>query len=130
MNDQERTNEINAKDVETKSTPQQGHDTAQMLSSKRGNRMSAAASVYPILVSERQFEIVREEHLASMDLLNSSGKALLNALESMTPPEGSGRVLGEYTAQGMRQISKSLCDIVQTKTQVIRAMYSIARDEL
>jgi hypothetical protein len=30
----------------------------------------------------------------------------------------------------MRQISKSLCDIVQTKTQVIRSMYQIARDEL
>ena len=106
------------------------NDTPQTEKRMQRNKTTAAYGATPILVSEQQFNTVREEHLTSMDLLNSSGHVLLQALNSMQPPEGSGRVVGEYTAQGMRQISKSICDIIQTKTQVIRSMYQIARDEI
>lgn len=130
MNETEKTKQTSYSEGETKSMPTNGDGTQETLPAKRQSRTPAASVAYPILVSEQQFATVREEHLTSMSLLNSSGNALLRALESMQPPEGSGRVVGEYTAQGMRQISKSLCDIVQTKTQVIRSMYQIARDEL
>lgn len=83
----------------------------------------------PFAVSKEQFATVRMEQLTSLNLLNSSGNALLSAMQSMIPHEDSGRVVGEYTAKGIRQISKSICEIVMTKAYVVKQMYSIARDE-
>lgn len=94
------------------------------------NRTAAVSRGTQVVVSEQQFLTVREEHLQSMNLLNSSANVLLSAMQAMVPPPDSGRVVGEYTAKGMRQISKSICDIIQTKTGVVRSMYSIARDEI
>lgn len=83
---------------------------------------------FPILVSEQQFETVKQEHLKSMDLLNSSASALLGAMESVVPPKDSGRIVGEYTGQNMRQMAKSICDLIRVKTEVVRSMHTIARD--
>jgi hypothetical protein len=96
---------------------------------KRENKILAASRGAPIVVSEKQFETVRLEQLTSLNLLNSSGDVLLSAMNSMVPPADSGRTVGEYTAQGIRQIAKSLCDIVMTKSHVVRQMYAISRDE-
>lgn len=97
---------------------------------KQRNRTTDVGPVAPILVSEQQFVTVREEHLASLNLLNESGKTLLRALDKMIPSEESVRGFGEYSAQGARQLAKSVCDIVLTKNTVVRQMYSIARDEI
>lgn len=125
----ERASESNGKDVPMRLTQNNevGTKTNPM---KQENRTLAAYVGRPILVSEAQFKSVQEAHLTSMNLLDSSGNVLLRALDSMVPPEGSGRGIGEYTAQGMRQLAKSICDLVQTKTQVVRSMHQIARDEL
>lgn len=97
---------------------------------RRENRTAAVLPARPILVSEQQFATAREEISQSLSLLNASGEALLQALKSIPPHAESGRAMGEYSAQMMRQLSKSICDIVQTKTTVIRQVYSIARDEI
>ena len=96
---------------------------------KPENKTLAASKGSLIRVSEKQFMTVREETLESLNLLNSSGSALLSALQMIPPPPDSGRTLGEYSAHSMRQIAKSICDIVMTKTAVIRQIHSIARDE-
>ncbi len=130
MQETETIKENSYSNGETKSIATNGKGMQETLPSRRRSRTPVAADVTPLLVSEQQFVTVREEHLESLNLLNSSGDSLLNALNSMIPPAGSGRVLGDYTAQGMRKISKSLCDIINTKNNVIRQMYSIARDEV
>lgn len=82
----------------------------------------------PTLGFEKQFEIVREEFSQSMHLLNSSGKVLLGVLEQTLPEERSGRMIGDYTGTNIRKISKSICQLVETKTNLIRTMFQIARD--
>lgn len=99
------------------------------ITTKHQNRMIAASKGLPIPVSEQQFTAVREETLASLNLLNLSGNVLLSAMDSMVPHAESGRTIGEYSAQGIRQIAKSICDVVITKNSVIRQMHSIARDD-
>ena len=96
---------------------------------KRENKTLVASRGLPIVVSERQFETVRTEQLTSLNLLNSSGDVLLSAMNSMVPSPESGRIIGEYTAQGIRQIAKSICDVVQTKAMVVKQIYQITRDE-
>lgn len=130
MQEIEKTKEIDYSNEETQLMPTSVPGTPETRTTRREKRMLAASAATPILVSEEQFRTVREEHLTSMNLLNSSGDALLRALDQMIPPEGSSRVVGEYTAQGIRQISKSMCDLVLTKNTVIRSMYQIARDEI
>jgi hypothetical protein len=126
----ETENARNEKSVETKSTPVNETGTIKTSLQRQESRTIAAYAGRPILVSEQQFVTVKEEHLASMDLLNSSANVLLGALNSMVPPEGSHRQIGDYTGDNMRKISKSICDLIQTKNSVIRSMYQIARDEI
>lgn len=113
----------------TRSTLRQESVTRETGLLKRENKILAASSGAPIAVSEKQFETVRMEQLTSLNLLNSSGDVLLSAMSSMVPPPDSGRVVGEYTAEGIRQIAKSICDVVLTKTHVVRQIYAITRDE-
>lgn len=94
------------------------------------NRTTAVSKDFRFAVSQEQFNLVKTEHKTSMDLLNSSANALLGAMEGMIPPPDSGRVVGEYTGQAMRYLAKSICDVIQTKTGVVRSMYSISRDEM
>lgn len=130
MQETENQKEVSYSNGVTQSMPIKEPGMLETRPSRRVSRTTVVSDVRPILVSEKQFETVREEHLNSMDLLNLSGNALLRALEGMIPPADSGRVVGEYTAQGMRQLSKSICDIVQTKNGLVRSMYTIARDEI
>ena len=113
----------------TNSMPLKEPVTKEIDPLRRENKMIAASRGLPIVVSEKQFESVRMEQLTSLNLLNSSGDALLSAMNSMIPPKDSGRVIGEYTSHGIRQIAKSICDIVQTKSMVVKQMYQITRDE-
>ena len=114
---------------EMKSMQEQGRTTQKIVTVRHESRMKEGLGASHIVVSEEQFKQVRMEQLTSINLLNSSGNVLLSAMNSMIPPEGSERVMGEYTAQGVRQIAKSICDIVQTKANVVRQMYAISRDE-
>lgn len=92
--------------------------------------MPVAYKHIPIVVSEQQFKSVETAHVNSVNLLDSCANALLSALEMSIPPKDSGRTIGEYTGQNMRQLAKSVCDIVSTKTGVVRSMYQISRDEI
>jgi hypothetical protein len=92
-------------------------------------RMSVDRRDSPIVVSQKQFESVETAHRDSVNLLDSCGLALLDAMEMAIPPKDSGRMIGDYAGQNLRKLAKSVCDIVQTKTGVVRSMYSIARDE-
>lgn len=130
MQDQDQTKESSYSNGETKSIHTNGNGTQETLPATRRKSTPVAGPVIPILVSEQQFETVKQEHLTSMGLLNSAGMSLQRALDQMIPPEGSGRVVGEYMAQGIRQIAKSICDLTHTKVSVVRQMYSIARDEV
>lgn len=92
-------------------------------------KMSVARRDSPIVVSQKQFESVGIAHTNSINLLDLCGLALLDAMEMAIPPKDSGRTVGEYTGQNLRQMAKSVCDIVQTKTGVVRSIYQISRDE-
>lgn len=124
-----KANGFNSQSDEMKSTNVEENGT-QRTPVKKIERRNGYINAYPIPVSEQQFMTVREEQLSSMNLLNSSGNALLSAMEGLIPHQESGRVVGEYTAQAMRKLAKSVCDIVRTKTMVVQSMYQIARDEL
>lgn len=130
MQDQDVTNANSAQKTPNESTPTNGKDTQNNAPQRRGSRMPAGYAGFQVLVSEKQFSTVSEEHSKSMDLLNSSANALLGAMESCVPPVDSGRAIGEYTGQNMRHLAKSICDIINTKTIVVRSMYQIARDEI
>lgn len=130
MQETEKTNESKGNGELPKSMSTNGKDTPSTAPVRQENRTRGGYVAFPILVSEKQFSTVSEEHLRSMDLLNSSASALLGAMESCVPPKDSGRTVGEYTGQNMRQIAKSICDIINTKTNVVRSMYQIARDEM
>lgn len=130
MLDQNEASEKQDQKMPNGSMHTNGKDTASTVPSRRASRTPGAFVAFPLVVSEKQFSTVSEEHSRSMDLLNSSANALLGAMESCVPPVDSGRVIGEYTGQNMRQIAKSICDIINTKTSVVRSMYSIARDEI
>lgn len=129
MQKEEIKSDVPESAVEKKSMQMRENGTQKTVTVRHESRIYGGVNAYPILVSEQQFEIVKQEHLTSMNLLNNSAEALLGAMKSCVPPEGSGRSIGEYTGQNMRQLAKSVCDIIQTKTQVVRAMHSIARDE-
>jgi hypothetical protein len=126
----ERSNEKNAPTAEKQSTPDNETGIVKTEVRKQLNRMLGASKGFPISVSEQQFKAVETAHTNSINLLDNSASALLGAMEAMVPPADSGRIVGEYTAQGMRQLAKSICDIVQTKTGVVRSMYQISRDEI
>lgn len=130
MQNTEQKSESNEKSTPEKSMHTNGKDTKETSVQRQGNRTLGAYVAYPIVVSEKQYSTVSEEHSRSMDLLNSSASALLGAMQSCVPPENSGRSIGEYTGQNMRQLAKSICDIINTKTTVVRSMYQIARDEV
>ena len=106
-----------------------GKDTEKAMELKQGNKTRGVYGARPILVSEQQFLTVKEETLTSLNLLNLSANVLLGAMNKMIPPEDSPRALGEYSAHGIRQLAKSICDVIQTKNSVIRQIHSIARDE-
>ena len=106
-----------------------GLDTQGIVPTKQENKMPVVSRGSLIVVSERQFETVRSEQLATMDLLNSSANVLLSAMKSVVPPEDSGRIVGEYAGQNLRQMAKSICDLVTVKNHVVRQMYAVARDE-
>lgn len=129
MRETEGTNGSNGSLEGTKSMHINGSATPETAPTRRESKTSVALRGAPIAVSEQQFLTVKEETLESLSLLNSSANVLLSAMNSMVPPKDSGRNLGEYTASGMRKISKSICDIIQTKCAVIRQIHSIARDE-
>lgn len=88
----------------------------------------------PVMVSQKQYEAVETNHTRSINLLDSCGNALLSAMESTLPPTDENgnyiRSVGEYTGANLRQMAKSVCDLVSTKTSVVRSMYAISRDEI
>jgi hypothetical protein len=129
VQDQDVTKENKGNAELPRSTHTNGKDTTSTVPVRRESKMPGAYGAFQFAVSEQQYSTVSEEHSKSMNLLNSSASALLGAMESCVPPKDSGRVIGEYTGQNMRQIAKSICDIINTKTNVVRSMYSIARDE-
>lgn len=124
----ENEKQINGSNGAMKSMPINEPTTQETEEKTLSNKTSVVERDFPISVLERQFETVREEFSESMNLLNSSGKVLLGALKQTLPPEESGRVVGDYTGQNIRKISKSLCQLVQTKTDLIKVMFHIARD--
>ena len=130
MNKSETTNESSVLPEGKKSTHINGNGTDEQKALSPKNNKSAGLSAFPITVSEKQFMTVREETLHSLNLLNSAGSAMLSALQAMPPHPDSGRVCGEYTAQAMRQLAKGICEVIQTKNQVVRNIYQIARDEM
>lgn len=97
---------------------------------RQENKIYVASRDYRIAVSKEQYETVKTAHKDSLNLLDSCGNALLQAMEAVVPPPESGRTVGEYTGQNLRQMAKSVCDIVNTKTNVVRSMYQISRDEM
>lgn len=129
MNETELRSEDSLNGVETKSMLIAGSGTPKTPSVRPEKSGTVAYKGAAILVSERQYENVVTEHRTSLDLLNSSGNVLLDAMKSMIPPEGSSRTVGEYTAAGIRDIAKSICQVMSTKTDVIRSMYWVGRDE-
>ena len=129
MQETENVNANKESLTEMKSMQEQGRTTQKIVTVRHESKMREGLGASHIAVSEQQYREVRMEQLTSINLLNSSGNVLLSAMNSMIPPEGSGRAMGEYTAQGVRQIAKSICDIVQTKANVVRQMYAISRDE-
>lgn len=119
----------NARDAETSSAPTTGNGTQKTVVVRHESKMSERYSVSPIRVSEQQYVTMREETLKSMSLLNSCGDELHAAMKSLVPHQDSGRTMGEYSATQMRQLAKSVCDIIQTKCSVVRQIHSIVRDE-
>lgn len=114
----------------TDSIPITENGTQKTVVVRHESRTSARYADSPIRVSEQQYLTMREETLNSLNLLNSCGNALLGAMESIVPHKDSPRQMGEYTGQMMRQLSKSVCDIVQTKCNVVRQIHSIVRDDI
>lgn len=129
MRDQEGTNVSSYKNGARRSTNTKGNGTLRTERSTQPSRTPVVVSETPQLGLNAQFKSVIAEHLTSVSLLNSSGEILLKALNQMVPPEGSERALGEYTSHAIRKISKSLCDLVITKSAITKELYSIARDE-
>lgn len=125
----------NAKDVKElpngkSSMPVNEIGMPETKSPKQENRMTVVPKGTQFAVSQKQFETVETAHRDSINLLDSCGNALLDAMEMAIPPKDSGRMVGEYTGQNLRQMAKSVCDIIQTKTGVVRSMYQISRDEM
>ena len=129
MQDVENVKNENAKVTLPKSTQDNGHGTQQIENTKPLSRRLVVPKDSLIVVSQQQFETVRQAHTDSINLLDSCGNALLDAMQMAIPPKDSGRTVGEYTGQNLRQMAKSVCDIVQTKTGVVRSIYQISRDE-
>lgn len=129
MLESETRNENKGREKENESMLSKGNGMQKTVTVRHESKIYGNGAALPILVSEQQFEIVKAEQLASMNLLNDSAVALLDAMKSCVPPEGSTRVIGEYTGQNMRQLAKSICDVIRIKTQVIRSIHSVARDE-
>lgn len=130
MQNIETQNESSESQNEKPLTKGNGNGTLPTVKTKQENKIYVAAKDFRIAVSQEQFESVKKAHTDSLNLLDSCGNALLNAMQMAIPPEGSGRMVGEYTGQNLRQMAKSVCDIVQTKTGVVRSMYQISRDEV
>lgn len=101
MQKQERENENSGQQEEMRSIGTNENGTTSARAARRLNRMLAVQNAYPIAVSKEQYETVRTAHTDSLNLLDSN----------------------------LRQMAKSVCDIVQTKTGVVRSMYQISRDE-
>lgn len=121
----------NGRDVlpsQRKSMPTNESSTREIETRPR-SKTPAVSVGNPFVVSNEQYEAVRTAHEDSISLLNSCGTVLLQAMKSAVPPEDSGRTVGEYTGQNLRKMAKSVCDIMQTKTGVVRSMYQISRDE-
>jgi len=112
-----------------KSMPDKESGMLETRMKKLESRMTVVPRGTQFAVSQKQFETVEIAHQNSVNLLDSCGLALLDAMEMAIPPRDSGRMIGEYTGQNLRQMAKSVCDIVQTKTGVVRSMYAITRDE-
>lgn len=129
MQEIEKRNEEKGNSIEKQSMLSKGNAMQEIVPKTQPSKPLLVPKDYRFAVSEKQFESVSQAHRDSINLLDSSGNALLGALESLVPPEGSMRTIGEYSGQNMRQLAKSICDIVQTKTGVVRSMYSISRDE-
>lgn len=104
--------------------------THKTVTVRHESKMTARSVGTPIRVSEQQYLTMKEETLTSLNLLNSCGNALLSAMESIPPKEDSVRQMGDYAGNCMRQLSKSVCDIVRTKCDVVRQIHSIIRDDL
>lgn len=115
--------------VETKLTKDSENGTREIANLKPSNKMLEESRGNHIEVLNEQYSTMREETLSSLNLLNSSGSAMLSALEMIPPPPDSGRTLGDYSARMMRDLSKGICEVVRTKIGVINQMHSIARDE-
>ncbi len=129
MREIEITKEASYSNGEKKSTRTKGRGTKKTDLPMLPAKMHDAERGYPISVSTELYKTVQEEHLRSVHLLNSSGQTLLAALETLVPPQGSGKVIGEYTGHVMRQLSKSICQVAQTKIAVVRSMHTVERDE-
>lgn len=130
MNTTETSREENAPQILTKSMQDNGRGTPPTENQRQPNRRLVVPKDSLIVVSQQQYENVMVAHKDSINLLDSCGNALLDAMEMAIPPKDSGRTVGEYTGQNLRQMAKSVCDIVQTKTGVVRSIYQISRDEI
>lgn len=116
--------------IQKRSMPGNENGMLETKPKKQENRMTVVPAGSRFAVSEQQYLDVRTAHTDSINLLDSCGSALLDAMEMAIPPKDSGRMVGEYTGQNLRQMAKSVCDIIQTKTGVVRSMYQISRDEM
>ena len=130
MQNVEKEKQELARQEEKKSTPELAPGMLETRMKKLENKMTVVPRGTQFAVSQKQFETVEMAHRNSVNLLDSCGLALLDAMEMAIPPKDSGRMVGEYTGQNLRQMAKSVCDIVQTKTSVVRSMYQISRDEM
>jgi len=111
-----------------KSTHTNGHTITGTLPLMPVNKTIDASNAIRTSELEQQFKNVNEEYLTSLRLLNSSGAVLLTALERMIPPEDSVRAIGEYTGKALNKVSKGICELARTKSDLIRTMFQISRD--
>ncbi len=130
MSEIETANVKRAKRTQRKSMQTNGNGTHETNLPMLQRSMPAAFRHIPIVVSGDQFKAVETAHTNSVNLLDNCASVLLSAMESAVPPKDSGRVIGEYTGQNMRQMAKSVRDLIETKTNVVRSMYQISRDEI
>lgn len=130
MQNVEPGKENNVPNGAAKSMQDNANGTERTVAVRQGSKMTVALKDIRIAVCKEQYESVEIAHRNSLALLDSCGNALLDAMEMGMPPKESGRQIGEYAGENLRKIAKSVCDIVNTKTNVVRSMYQVSRDEM
>lgn len=96
---------------------------------KPENKMSVESNATRISVLDPPFVTMKEESLSSINLLNSLGNDLLQGLRSLVPKEDSVKQMSEYSAKSVTEMANSICNVVKTKTDVIKSLHKIHKKE-